>query len=324
MRPMGMRVLIVGCQGQDGYYLTQQLTASGHEVFGISRLGLHKPDGQLGSLVDITDAVVVADLILALRPDRIFYLAAYHHASEDKPESDLSLSLRSFSVHTLSFLNFLEALRCHHPVGRIFYAASSHVFGLPSHYPQNETTPLAPICPYGISKTAGVHLGRMYVRDHGLYCSVGILYNHESPRRSPKFLCRKIVRGAVDIERGSNRELVLADLDARVDWGFAPEYTQAMQQILELDQPDEFIIATGHLTSVQDYLESVFAIVGIDWRQHVRTDSSIAKKPPGKRVLVGNFAKLQRATGWQPQTNVAALASIMVQAERVQIEKADY
>ena len=311
-----MRALIVGCQGQDGYYLTEQLLAQGCDVFGISRLGLHRPDGTLGPQVDIGDRVAIESLLAELLPDQIYYLAAYHHSAEDKPESDAVLSMRSFEVHTLSLLNFLEALRRRHALGRLFYAASSHVFGFPTHSPQDETTPLAPICPYGISKTAGIHLCRMYRKNYGLYCSVGFLYNHESPRRAAKFLCRKIVQGAVRIERGSSQELVLANLDSRVDWGFAPEYTQAMQHILALDDPDEFIIATGYLASVQDYLECVFGLVGMDWKKHVRVDGSISKKSQENRVLVGNNKKLQRATGWQPRTNLAELARIMVEAER--------
>ena len=259
-----VRALVVGCEGQDGRHLAQQLADDGVAVFGISQSGLHQPDGSVQGVVAIDDMAAVAKTIHEFNPDRIFYLAAYHHSSQEKEAKNPAIIRDSFAVNTFGLLNVLEAARCHVPEARLFYAASSRVFGIPDRSPQDESTPWAPICPYGISKAAGMGLCRMYRRDHGLFCAAGILYNHESPLRSPKFVSRKIVRSAVAIERGYREPLVLDNLDHQVDWGYAPEYTDAMRRILDLDEPNDFVVASGRLHSIGDFVETVFGYMGLE------------------------------------------------------------
>jgi GDPmannose 4,6-dehydratase len=311
-----MKALVIGCKGQDGTYLCDQLQAAGDEVFGISRDGLQGPDGALRHDVSIEDTDAVARTVSDLAPDRIYYLAAHHHASEEDTAGSGDLLQRSFATHTLALVNVLDAIVAHAPAARLFYAASSHVFGKAPTHPQDETTPLAPICAYGISKAAGVQLCRFYRRQHGLFAAVGILYNHESPRRGPRFLTRKIVRGAVAIERGETAPIVLANLDSEVDWGYAPEYTEAMARILDLDEADDFVIASGRRHSVADFVAAVFACLDLNWRDHVQVDPSLLRKTEDRGVLVGDSRRLQAATGWAPRTGVAELARIMVEAER--------
>ncbi|MEO5328482.1 MAG: GDP-mannose 4,6-dehydratase [Magnetococcus sp. THC-1_WYH] len=301
--------------GQDGRYLTEQLTAKGVEVVGLSRAGLHCADGSLNQALRMDDKGFPGDIIANLRPDRIFYLAAFHHASEDAVCRDAEILHRSFAVHVSGLLNFLDALLIHHPSGRLFYAASSHVFGVPARTPQDEDTPMTACCPYGISKAAGVQICQLYRRRHNFFCSVGFLYNHESPRRKGSFLSRKIVKAAVAIYRRQLDELVLGDLDARVDWGYAPEYTDAMMRILELDRPNDFIIASGTLKSVRDFLTAVFEYVGLDWHDWVRVDPTLLKKNNKEGMLVGNPARLKSATGWSSSINLQSLAKMMVDAE---------
>jgi GDPmannose 4,6-dehydratase len=311
-----MKVLAIGCKGQDGSYLSEQLGAAGAEVHGISRAGLHGPDGALRHEMSIEDGAAVARLVADLKPDRIFYLAAHHHASEEDTAAPGDLLRSSFRTHTLALINVLDAMVAHAPEARLFYAASSHVFGKPPAQPQDETTPLAPICAYGVSKAAGVQLCRLYRTTHGLFAGAGFLYNHESPRRGRRFLTRKIVRGAVAIERGARTPIVLANLDSEVDWGYAPEYTEAMTRILDLDEADDFVIASGRLHSVADFVAAVFTCLDLDWRDHVEVDPTLLRKTEDRGVLVGDSRRLRAATGWAPRTGVAELARIMVDAER--------
>src|SRR5581483_8894819 len=252
------RAVIVGSEGQAGRILFDQLAGTGAAVLGIgsNRTRSTTPDSPVG--IDITNRSEVLETVRAWQPDEIYYLAAYHHSSEDKTGDDAELFERSFEVHVCGLIHFLEAMKQHAPDARLFYAASSLVFGTPSHSPQNEDTPLAPQCVYGITKVAGIHSCRFYRESHDLHVSVGILYNHESPLRRAGFVSQKIVRAAIAIARGSREKLVLGDLSARVDWGYAPDFTEAMQRIVRLTEPDDYIIATGEAHSVQEFVEIAF------------------------------------------------------------------
>jgi GDPmannose 4,6-dehydratase len=203
------------------------------------------------------------------------------------------------AAHVDGLVNVLEAMRLEAPKCRLFYAASSHCFGSQPAAPvQDESTPLNPDNVYGVSKTAGVHACRLYRNDHGVFASAGILFNHESPYRRAEFVTSKIVRAAIDISRGKRDLLVLGDLSARTDWGWAPDYVDAMTRILALDQPDDFVIATGEPHTVGEFAQLAFAAVGLDWREHVEENPGIITKR--KLGLVGNPAKLNAATGWSP------------------------
>jgi GDPmannose 4,6-dehydratase len=310
-----MRALVIGAAGQDGSYLSEQLKADGVEVFGLTRQGLIGPFAIARSPVALTDRAAMRSLIEHGAFQQIYYLAAYHHSAEDRMESEVDIVRRSFAVHVDGLLNVLEGLAATRSQAALFYAASSHVFGIVTEAPQTELTSLAPICPYGISKSAGVQLCRLYRSEHGVRASVGFLFNHESPRRPPRFLSRKVARAVVEIRRGSRRDLTLGDLEAETDWGYSPEYTDAMRRILALDEPGDYVIASGRTACVREFVAAAFARLGLDWHEHVKIDPSLVQKVK-RGPLVGNPEKLARATGWTARTTLGQLAAIMVDAEQ--------
>jgi GDPmannose 4,6-dehydratase len=310
-----MRALVIGAAGQDGSYLSEQLKADGVEVFGLTRQGLIGPFAIARSPVALTDRAAMRSLIEHGAFQQIYYLAAYHHSAEDRMESEVDIVRRSFAVHVDGLLNVLEGLAATRSQAALFYAASSHVFGIVTEAPQTELTSLAPICPYGISKSAGVQLCRLYRNEHGVRASVGFLFNHESPRRPPRFLSRKVARAVVEIRRGSRRDLTLGDLEAETDWGYSPEYTDAMRRILALDEPGDYVIASGRTACVREFVAAAFARLGLDWHEHVKIDPSLVQKVK-RGPLVGNPEKLARATGWTARTTLGQLAAIMVDAEQ--------
>jgi GDPmannose 4,6-dehydratase len=264
--------------------------------------------------VDILDRTQVDNAVRLFSPNAIFYLAAHHHSSEDPASPDVAdLYLRSHDVHVRGLLNVLEAIKNRTPEARLFYAASSHCFGEPPPGIQDETTPFRPLCAYGITKAAGVQLCRMYRSDHMVRASCGILYNHESPLRRSNFLSTKIVRAAVEISRGLRRKLVLGDLSARVDWGYAPDYIEAMIAILRLDKADDFVIASGETHRVEEFVSLAFSHLDVGWSRHVEVDSSLINKR--RTELVGDSSKLRACTGWSPSISFADMVRLLVDAE---------
>ena len=306
---------IIGSEGQDGRLLAGLLERQGTGVVGIDQ-GLLRDGPGLGlAPVDIAEADTVARAVEKARPAEVYYLPAYHHSSQDLPAPDeLKLMEKSFEVHVRGLVHFLEAIRRFSPQTRLFYAASSHVFGEPPSSPQDETTPISPVCIYGITKAAGLHCCRYYRASHRVFASVGILYNHESPLRAEKFVPQKIVRAAVRIHGGSRERLVLGDLAARVDWGYAPDTVDAMVRILRQDSADDFVVATGEAHTVEEFAQTAFSLLGLDWRQHVDVKPSILGKP--RRNLVGDARKLRTRTGWRPSVSFAEMVHLLVQAAR--------
>lgn len=281
------RALVIGAHGQDGILLTSFLTAREWEVDGIGN-----GDLDLSRFESVKPA-------LARGYQHIYYLAAYHHSSQDSlVNSDTELYKKSSEVHVSGLINFLEGVRTLSPASRIFYAASSLIFGSPDQEPQNEDTPFAPLCIYGITKATGIHLCRFYRKKHGVFASSGILFNHESPLRQRKFVIPKIIRSAIAISKGSLEKLQLGDLSARIDWGYAPDYVDAMYRILRLDQSEDFVVATGETHSVQEVVEIVFNTLELDWRDHVVESPTILTRQ--RTALRGDIAKLQKATDWKP------------------------
>ena len=312
------KALVIGCNGQDGSLLCTLLHKKGARVFGINRASERTQSFVHFSALDICDLPRVNDLLAEARPDEVYYLAAYHHSAEQQkpPGEVVALSLR---VNTQGLNNVLAAIAdSPTPRARVFYAASSRVFGDPDEDVQDENTPMAPVCAYGISKAAGVHLCRYYRREHGVFVSTGILYNHESPLRPEYFVTRKIVRAAVRIRSGLERELVLGNLDARVDWGWAPDYVEAMHAILQLGCPDDFVLATGVLHSVREFVEIAFSAVGLNWREHVVERGGVLEGRRAVKPLCGSAARLQAATGWRPRVSFEEMVRIMVVAEEGQ------
>jgi GDPmannose 4,6-dehydratase len=264
--------------------------------------------------IDIRDKSQVLNLLTSFTPDEVYYLAAFHHSAESLPLDDHDLVLRSFEINTLALDHFLDAITAASPRSKLFYAASSHIFGEPCENVQDERTPLNPVDAYGISKAAGVQLCRYYRRQRKIYCSVGILYNHESPRRSGAFVSQKVVRAAVRISRQLQNELVVGDLDAVVDWGYAPDYVDAMWRILQLDEPEDFVVSSGVLHSVQDLVQTAFEAVGLDWTAYVKVNSNVTKKKRGG-ILQGNSARLESRTGWRPLTPFREMILEMIKEE---------
>jgi GDPmannose 4,6-dehydratase len=310
------KAIIIGCNGQDGTLLCSLLHQKGYSVFGIDHaLRDRTQDFVRFSVFDVCDAHRLHDLIAEVSPDEVYYLAAYHHSAEERkpPRETVGLSLAVNAQGLNNVLAAIADLPASKP--RVFYAASSRVFGEPPGDLQDENTPLAPLCDYGISKAAGIHLCHYYRREHQVYASTGILYNHESPLRSQHFVTKKIVRAAVRISCGLERELVLGDLDARVDWGWAPDYVEAMHAILRLACPDDFVVAAGILHSVREFVEIAFSAVGLDWREHVVERRDVLDGRRAVKSLCGNSGKLQTATGWRPRVSFEEMVRTMIAVE---------
>jgi GDPmannose 4,6-dehydratase len=199
------------------------------------------------------------------------------------------------------------------PTARIFLASSSEIFGLPDTAPQNESTPIRPVSPYGAAKAYSHHLASIY-RRHGLYVAAGILYNHESPRRPKSFVTRKITQGAVSIARGEQSELRLGNLEARRDWGFAGDYVRAMRLMLQQPEPSDYVVATGETHSVRDFCQAAFARVGLDYQAYVVSDPTYWR-PAEPIPLVGNFSRAQNTLGWAPSVSFDELVNLLVGAD---------
>lgn len=307
--------LIIGSQGQDGTYLNEHLFKKNYRVFGIGRVKVQGPRRGSSKPLNILNAKDVRGFLKKHRPDEIYYLAAYHHSSENLQGDPVHLLRQSFAVHVEGLGNVLEALRVEGLHSRVFYAASSHIFGNVSKTRQNESTPMNPDCTYGLTKAAGRQLCHLYRQHHGLFISVGILYNHESPLRAPHFVSQKIVRAAWEIKLGRQKELVLGNLKAKVDWGYAGDYVVAMHKILQARQSDDFIVSSGSQHTVGEFTKGVFDRLGLDYKRYVREDPALLKKS-GSRQFYGDQSKLTRQTGWKPKVSFRKLISIMVDAHK--------
>lgn len=301
------QILVVGSGGQDGRLLAERLQTEGHRVFGVerSRLSIFGDTGDIRTAVDISDFHQVRRLVEETSPEEAYYLAAHHHSAEDLDENIPGLFEQSFEVHVQGLVNLLDALRASSPHCRVFYAASSHVFGYPQIPVQSESTPLEPRCVYGITKVAGMHTCRFYRERHGLHVSVGILYNHESPYRARKYVSQRIVHGALEAlaskQRGHTAKLTLGNLSATADWGYAPDYVDAMARIVRQDEPRDFVVATGTRHTVRDFVASAFGQVGLDWSAYVEERPGLVRK--AERTLIGDASALHAATGWQPSVD---------------------
>jgi GDPmannose 4,6-dehydratase len=300
------RVLIVGISGQDGTLLARLLKSQDVDYLGLGRKGVLDAGGNLLRAGSLTDADFIRDLIGSFLPTEIYYLAAHHHSSQDiGPARDVDLWRESLQVQVVGLVNCLEAIGSHDSRTKLFYASSSHIFGSSSAGPQTETSVRSPDNVYGLTKVSGMEACRYYRQKHGLFASVGILYNHESVYRQEKFLSQKIIRGALAIKHGRSRRLVLGDLSAQVDWGYALDYVDAMVRILALPQPDDFIVATGERHSVREFVDLAFREQGLDYTQWTSEDSSLVR--PGAGYLVGDASKLRRETGWAPSVDFAGM-----------------
>ncbi|MDX2053227.1 MAG: GDP-mannose 4,6-dehydratase [Polyangiaceae bacterium] len=308
------RALITGVSGQDGYYLARHLLDRGREVLGVSRGRPSHPAGT-HRVLDISEHAKLRELISEFAPDEIYHLAAYHRSSA------AGVSLSEKEEEELYFRNNIESTRALlratlelRPRCRIFLAGSCHLFGNAQVSPQSETTPIRPNSLYGITKANNFWLGQYYRQSLGMFCATGILYNHESPLRGPTFVTTKIASAAARIAAGLEEELVLGDLDAQVDWGFAGDYVEAMVHMLEGDEPEDLIIGSGELHRVRDFAELAFAHVGLDWRLHVRQADGL-HHPVARTVYFGDTTRI-RKRGWAPRVPFPELVRQMVDAHR--------
>lgn len=295
------RAIIVGHNGQDGSLLVQSLKKKQYEVLGIGRNETISDDQEVASKkFDITIKDDVDYCVSHFKPSEIYYLAAYHQSSEgsDLQQSTRDNYMRSHNIHVMGLLNFLSAINILNRDTKLFYASSSLVFSDLFGIYQDENTPFDPRCVYGITKAQGAWLCREYRDKHNVFASVGILYNHESHLRLPQFLSSKIIQTAIRIAQGSKVKLELGNLNSRTDWGYAPDYVEAFNLVLNLETAEDFIIASGDDHSVQEFVELAFSYFDLEWEKYVTVkDNLLFRQPPRK---IGDSRKLQKMTKWKP------------------------
>jgi GDPmannose 4,6-dehydratase len=318
---MPKSALITGITGQDGSYLAELLLAQGYEVHGmVRRVALEAPEHRLHRLRPILDRITlhpgslesyasVFSIIDKLKPTECYHLAAQsfvNYSFED--------AFSTFDTNINGTLHLLSAIQYRSPSTRFYFAATSEMFGKVTMVPQNESTPFHPRSPYGISKVTGFDLVRNFRESYGLFAASGILFNHESPRRGFEFVTRKITSTVARIKAGREKTLALGNLEPRRDWGFAGDYVRAIKLIVEQNEPDDFVIATGQTHSVQDFAARAFARVGLDWREHVVIDKRFYR-PAEVALLQGDSSKARKKLGWAPTVGFDELVSMMVDAD---------
>ncbi len=306
--------IVVGSAGQDGTLLTRHLRDRAYAVVEVTRSAAKGEDGRTRP-IDVADAAQVATLVSEVKPAEIYYLAAHHHASGEAVGDQARLVQQSYKVHCEGFLSFLDGCVHHSPQTRLFYASSALVYGHPDRCPQDETTAMRPVCAYGITKLFGMGLCELYRREHGLFCSAGILFNHESPLRQPRFVSKKIAMAVAAIKRGLQSEVVLGSLDGEVDWSAASDFVEAMPLTLATDTPQDYVFSSGRRRSLRDFCDIAFSTVGLDYRQYVKVRDDIVFRQPRSVPLQGNPEKLKRCTGWKPRIEFEELVSNLVRAE---------
>ncbi len=315
---MSKRALITGVAGQDGSLLAELLLDQGYEVYGVVRRATSERYENLDAVrdrveliqADLLDELSLVRALETARPDEVYNLAAPSFVPMSWEQPVLTAEFAAVGATAL-----LESVRRAAPTARVYQAASSEIFGDPLTSPQTEETPVMPVTPYGAAKAYSFFIVRSYRRRYGLHASSGILFNHESPRRPLDFLPRKVADGAARISLGLERTLRLGDLDARRDWGYAGDYVRAMSLILQQDEPDDYVIASGVTHSVRDLVECAFEHVGLDWREHVEVDDSLRRGKAELHNLVGDPTKARERLGWEPSVDFRGLVHLLVDAD---------
>ena len=317
------KALITGCTGQDGSYLTEFLLAKGYEVHGLKRRAssfntdrldhiyqdFHQADARfLLHYADLTDGSSLATLLYDLRPDEIYNLGAQSHVK-------VSFEVPEFTADVVACgtLRLLEAMRRTGVKCRFYQASSSEMFGS-APPPQSEATPFHPRSPYACAKVFGHNITVNYRESYGLHASSGILFNHESPRRGETFVTRKITRAVAHIKHGVQQKLYLGNLDARRDWGYAPDYVRAMCLMLQQETADDFVVGTGEAHTVREFVELAFAHAGLDWKEHVEVDTRYFR-PAEVDYLCADASKARSVLGWEPTVTFGELVRMMVEAD---------
>jgi GDPmannose 4,6-dehydratase len=315
------RALISGITGQDGSYLAELLLEKDYEVHGmIRRVALEDPANRLRRIARIRDRITLHagslesfpslyQIVRRVQPEECYHLAAQSFVSYSFDDAFSTLNTNINGTHYM-----LEAIHEAAPQCRFYFAGSSEMFGLVEESPQNEGSRFHPRSAYGISKVAGFDLTRNYREAYGLHASVGILFNHESERRGFEFVTRKITAGVAAIAAGAEREVRLGNLEARRDWGYAPEYVDAMWRMLQQDRADDYVVATGESHSVREFAEIAFSHAGLDYREHVVIDPQLYR-PAEVDLLIGDPSKARARLGWAPRTRFEELVRRMVEAD---------
>jgi len=309
--------LITGITGQDGSYLAELLLDKGYEVHGMVRRSSGDANGRLDAILhrvtlhtgDLLDQRSLGDVMRASRPDEIYNLAAMSFVGASWSQPVLTSEFTGTGVTRM-----LEAMRETVPEARFYQASSSEMFGSVRQAPQTEDTPFYPRSPYGVAKVYGHFITVNYRESYGLFCAGGILFNHESPRRGLDFVTRKVSHGVASIKLGITDKLTLGNLDAERDWGYAPEYVEAMWKMLQAPEPDDYVIATGRTHSVRELVDLAFAHAGLDPADHVETDA-LNVRPAEVNQLVGDSSKAHEQLGWKAQTTFEELVPMMVDAD---------
>jgi GDPmannose 4,6-dehydratase len=323
------KALITGITGQDGSYLADLLLAKGYEVHGIIRRASTFNTARIDHLYqdphvngvrlflhygDLSDAVNLTKLLYELQPDEVYNLGAQSHVrvSFDIPEY-------TADVTGVGTIRILEAIRESGVKPRFYQASSSEMFGKVQEVPQTETTPFWPRSPYGCAKMFGYWATVNYREGYGLFASNGILFNHESPRRGETFVTRKISRAVAAIKLGMQKDIYLGNMDAKRDWGYAPEYVEGMWRMLQAETPDDFVLATNETHTVKEFVQVAFGHVGLDWQDYVKYDARY-ERPAEVDLLIGDPAKAKAQLGWEPKVRFEELVHIMVDADLEMLE----
>lgn len=311
------KAIISGVTGQDGSYLAELLLSKGYEVHGIMRRLSSFASGRIDHLYvnknfhtyhgDLTDSPSISSLVSEIQPDEFYNLGAMSHVkvSFEVPQYTLE-------TNTVGVLNVLEAIRKLSPHTKFYQASSSEMFGVPGvPAPYNENTPMIPQSPYGVAKLAAYHLTRQYRDGYGLFATTGILFNHESPRRGGTFVTKKVTRAVARIKKGLQDTLALGNLDAKRDWGWSPEFVEAIYLIMQQEKPDVYVVATGETHTIKEFLEEAFSYVGLNWKDYVKIDDKY-KRPNEVPLLLGDASKIKKALGWKPKMKFVDIVHKMV------------
>jgi len=320
---MKRRALITGITGQDGSYLAELLLDKGYDVIGMVRRTSTVTFERIDHLIDrielhsgdLMDPLSLIEALRAHEPDEVYNLAAQSFVPTSFEQPVLTGETTALGVTRL-----LDAIRVVNPAIRFYQASSSEMFGQVREVPQTETTPFHPRSPYGVAKVYAHWITVNYRESYGLHASSGILFNHESPRRGLEFLPRKISHGVAQIALGQATELRLGNLEAKRDWGYAGDYVDAMWRMLQLDEPDDFVICTGETRTVREFCEKAFSRVGLDADEHIVIDEKFYR-PAEVDLLVGDRAKAESVLGWRPTVDFTGLVEMMVDADMALVER---
>jgi GDPmannose 4,6-dehydratase len=316
------RALITGISGQDGSYLAELLLGKGYEVFGVVRGSPTAQHANLSSIAndivllqgDLLDQMTLLDAINRAEPDELYNLAATSFVPASWRQPVMTAQFTAVGVTAM-----LEAIRITNPAIRVYQASSSEMFGATRESPQNEDTPFRPHTPYGVAKLYGHLMVSSYRERYGMHLCSGIAFNHESPRRPPEFVTRKVTRGAAAIKLGLQEELRLGDLSATRDWGFAGDFAEAMWLMLQSARGDDFVIGTGISRSVGELAATAFAHVGLEAEEYIGVDPELVRPPESVR-LVGDPRRAREQLGWEPRTSFAEMIGAMVEADMFELQ----